>query len=122
MKMITNTVVAVVACIAIQGCSRIGQPPLVVEEAKPMRADVTETKCRQLASDHVNSTFKEHVWKTDLGDRKFYNVSPQHWHSIETMDNRLVLKYGASRGQEFTVSMNLDGTGIKVEHHGYALR
>ncbi len=129
MRTILEILFVFISCIAILGCSRTPQPRPVAdtgkpakEQSTPIRANVTETEAKQLATDHVNSTFKGHVWKTALGNRAFYNVSTQHWHSIETKDGRLVLKYGfGNRGQDFIVSMNLDGTGIKVEHHGYAL-
>lgn len=130
MKPIVSIALSVVVCIAIQGCRGAVQAPHVVEEtespkenARPVPPNVTEAKARQLATDHVNSTFRRHVWKTALGDRAFYCITPQQWHSIATKDGRLLLKYGyGSRGQDFTVSMNPDGTEIKVEHHGYALR
>lgn len=85
-------------------------------------ADVSEAEARQLATEHVNSRFKGHVWKTDLGDRTFSFLTPQCWHSIGKKDGRLVLRCGGVRGQEFQVSMNPDGTEIRVDGHGYALR
>ena len=118
------SIIVIVACIAAYGCTGKEEPPQAIEEARPQHQEskVTEAEAKQLASDYVNSTFAGHVWKTDLGDRKFYDVSPQHWHSMQIKNGRLFLKHGASRGQDFTVSMNIDGTEIKVEHHGYALR
>ena len=129
MKLMANVVV-VAACVAAHGCTRTVEPTEVAEEnslqheeTKVDRANVTEGEARQLASNHVNSAFKGHHWETALGDREFYAVSTQGWRSIETKDGRLVLKYGyGNRGQDFTVSMNPDGTGIKVEDHGYALK
>ncbi len=130
MRTILEILFVSISCIAILGCSRTPQPRQMADTAKPakeqsttIRASVTETEAKQLASDHVNSTFKGHVWNTALGNRAFYSVSAQYWHSIETKDGRLVLKYGfGNRGQDFVVSMNLNGTGIKVEHDGYALQ
>ena len=83
---------------------------------------ITEAEARRLASEYVNSKFDGHVWNTSLGEREFTPVEPRHWHGVAADANRLTLRCGRTRGQEFTVSMKPDGTDIKVEHHGYALR
>ena len=83
---------------------------------------ITEAEARRLASQYVNKHFAGHVWNTSLGKRKFGPVGPRSWNGVVTDGNRLRLRCGGTRGQEFTVSMKLDGTNIKVEYHGYALR
>lgn len=128
MKLIAHIII-IVTLGGIHGCGQ-GNPSHVTEDPQPNVAKdkakhekITEAKARLLATEHVNTTYKGHVWKTALGDRKFYPVDPEGWHSIQAENGRLRLKYGfGNRGQDFIVSMEPDGTDIRVEHHNYALR
>ncbi len=83
---------------------------------------ISEAEARQCAADHVNTEFKGHVWKTGIGDRTFRNMSPEDWFVVKVEETRILLQRGGRNGQEFTVSMNLDGTNVKVLKHSYATR
>jgi len=102
------------AAALLMGCSGIR------EEEQP--AHITEAEARRLAAEHVNSKLEGHVWQTALGGREFVPVEPGQWNGVVLRDSRLVLRCGGRRGQEFTVSMRPDGSDIRLERHGYALR
>ncbi|NQT92386.1 MAG: hypothetical protein HQ559_06465 [Lentisphaerae bacterium] len=111
--MTVMTTMAVLLAVVLAGCAS--------QQAVESKV-VSEREARQLAVEHVNAEFKGHVWKTAIGERAFHKMSPEDWFLVEIGDTSILLKRSGRNGQEFTVSMNLDGTSVKVLEHGFATR
>jgi len=81
---------------------------------------ITEQEARQLATDYVNTNFKGHVWKTSIGDRPFQKMSPEDWALVKIETTTILVIRSGRNGQEFRVSMNLNGSNIEVLNHAFA--
>jgi len=119
-------VLGVVVSSGLQGCTKPApstgpvSTPVLNPTATMVR--VSDAEARQRASSYVNAELAGHVWHTELGDRRFSPVGSSDWLGVEARDGRLVLRQGGIAGQEITVSMSPDGTDLRLEFHGYALR
>jgi hypothetical protein len=111
MRVVTAMLVFLAVVLAGCVCHQAGEPKVI-----------GESEARQLAVDHVNAEFNGHVWKTVIGKPTFQKMSPKDWFLVKIGETSILLKRSGRNGQEFTVSMNLDGTNIKVLKHSYATK